>query len=65
MGRALARRATPAARPVPTISHYEFLRAHDHPTVRDALRRYDRGDFAYIDALERIAVALLSEIDGG
>ncbi len=50
--------------PPKQISCEEFLRASDHPTVRNALGRYDRGDINYIEALEICAVALLMELNG-
>lgn len=43
------------------ISCEQYLRASGHPVVDQALKRYDRGDINYIEALEISAVALLGE----
>lgn len=46
-----------------TITHEQFLRLSENPIIRDTLARYDRGDIDYIQALERIAVNLLTQIE--
>lgn len=48
-----------------TIKHEQFLRLSENPFIKDTLGRYDRGDIDYIQALERIAVNLLAQIEKG
>jgi uncharacterized protein (DUF849 family) len=49
--------------PTPDLSHEQYLRLSENQTVRDALGRYDRGDLDYIQALERMAVRLLEQVE--
>lgn len=45
-----------------TMTFEQYLRSHHDLEIRATLARCDRGDFNYIDALERIAVNLLGRL---